>query len=455
MNATSTARVVVESGGKQVAAHAGLHALGAFADRLGLGAAISEAIIGTTEQLPLHDRGKVMIHLLLLLAGGGESCADVEHLRAQRALFPDVCSDSTLYRSLRALKPEVVMAVKEAVAGVRSDVWRRLPGVWRNEGILDFDASLVAIHSENKERTGPTYKGGFGFHPLFCFFDGTGETLASMLRPGNDAANNAADHVTLLDEAIAQMPAVFRAGHHEGDDPQLVMRRLTARADSAGCTAGFVQGCRDRNVEFSVVARSCRQIHSAISFALDDEARWRPAVRQNGEPRTGATVTELTEFCDLSGWPAGTRLMVRREPLHPGAQTSLFPSLEYRFWGFYTDGDGDPVELDRVMRAHAHVEDHIGRLKDSGLLRFPFTDFDANSAWLAAVGFSADLVRWFQMLCLTGDLRGAEPKALRWRLWHAPARLIRSGRQTILRVLDGWPDADALLGAHRRMALIT
>jgi hypothetical protein len=129
--------------------------------------------------------------------------------------------------------------------------------------------------------------------------------------------------------------------------------------------------------------------------------------------------------------------------------------LEYRFWGFYTDGDGDPVELDRVMRAHAHVEDHIGRLKDSGLLRFPFTDFDANSAWLAAVGFSADLVRWFQMLCLTGDLRGAEPKALRWRLWHVPARLIRSGRQTILRVLDGWPDADALLGAHRRMALIT
>ena len=194
--------------------------------------------------------------------------------------------------------------MKAAVARVRDDVWRRMPGVWRSDGILDFDASLVAIHSENKERTGPTYKRGFGFHPLFAFFDGTGEALASMLRPGNDAANNAADHVTLLDEAIAQMPEPFRAGHHEGDDPLLVMRRLTARADSTGCTAGFVQGCRDRNVEFSVVARSCRQIHSAISFALDDEARWRPAVRQDGEPRTGATVTELTEF-PIS--PAGRR----------------------------------------------------------------------------------------------------------------------------------------------------
>ena len=143
---------------------------------------------------------------------------------------------------------------------------------------------------------------------------------------------------------------------------------------------------------------------------------------------------------------------MRREPLHPGAQTTLFPSLDYRYWGFYADRDDDPVELDRFMRAHAHVEKNIGRLKESGWERFPFCDFEANSAWLAAVGFSASLVRWFQLLCLDGSLRTAEPKALRWRLWHAPARLIRSGRQTILRVLDGWPDADALVDAHRRIA---
>ena len=80
MHATSTAPVVVESGGDQVAAHAGLHALGAFADRLKLGTAISNAIMSGTQRLPVHDRGKVMVHLLLLLAGGGESCADVEHL---------------------------------------------------------------------------------------------------------------------------------------------------------------------------------------------------------------------------------------------------------------------------------------------------------------------------------------------------------------------------------------
>jgi hypothetical protein len=102
---------------------------------------------------------------------------------------------------------------------------------------------------------------------------------------------------------------------------------------------------------------------------------------------------------DLSGWPDGTRLIVRREPLHPGAQQTLLPSTQFRYWGHYADQTGDPVSLDATMRAHAHVEDHIRRLKDSGLCRFPFTSLAANRAWLATVCFAGDLVRWFQLLC--------------------------------------------------------
>ena len=68
----------------------------------------------------------------------------------------------------------------------------------------------------------------------------------------------------------------------------------------------------------------------------------------------------------------------------PNAASS--PDLEYRYWGFYTDQPGDPRDLDVTMRAHAHVEQHICRLKDSGLTRFPFTSFEANSNWLMARG---------------------------------------------------------------------
>ena len=180
------------------------------------------------------------------------------------------------------------------------------------------------------------------------------------------------------------------------------------RTDSGGGSHGFVRGCRERNVGFAVVARKTSSIQAAISAVCDDEVSWVTAVDQDGDERAGSSLRELTDRLDLSAWPPGTRLIVRREPLHPGAQTSLFPNLEFRFWGHYTDQAGDPASLDAHMRAHAHVEDHIGRLKDSGLLRFPFVDLDANRAWLAVVRFAADLVRWFQLAAgpIGGTLMG-------------------------------------------------
>lgn len=454
MNGNSVVPVVVGAGGRQVVAHVGLHALGAFADRLGLGDALSARIPPAGERLPVHDRGKVLTQAMLMLAGGGEACADIEHLRAQGSLFGAVASDSTLYRTFRQITPAILEGIWEAMAETRSKVWSRAAvTTGTTTVVLDIDASLHQVHSEHKQETGATYKGGFGFHPIYCFADATGETLGVRLRPGNAAANAIDDHVAVLDQAISQLPAAIAVGHRAGDDPALVRRAIQVRADSAGCTS-FVAHCRARNIGFAVVARSNASIHAAISRLVGEDC-WQPAVRQTGEERDGAAVTELTELIDLSGWPAGTRLIVRREPLHPGAQHSLFPSSMFRYWGHYTDADGDPVALDVHMRSHAHVEDHIKRLKDSGAARFPFTDIDANRAWLAVVCFGDALVRWFQHLCLTGTLAKAEPKTLRWQLWHTPARLVRRARRQVMRILDGWPTADQLLDAYQRIALIT
>lgn len=274
------------------------------------------------------------------------------------------------------------------------------------------------------------------------------------LRPGNAGANNIADHAAVLDQAIAQLPEEIAVGHRPGDDPALVQRAVQVRVDSAGCT-DFVWHCRTRNVGFAVVARSNASIHAAISRVAWDDDAWVPARRQDGDERPGAAVVELTHLVELSQWPAGTRLIVRREPLHPGAQHSLFPSTLYRYWGHYTDADGDSVALEVHMRAHARVEDNIRRLKDSGADRFPFVDIDANRAWLAVACFADALVRWFQLLCLTAPLAAAEPKTLRWQLWHAPARLVRHARQNIVRILDGWPTTSEILGAYQRISLLT
>ena len=454
MNSNSTVAVVVEGGGEQVVAHVGLHALGSLADRLGLGVALSARV--PQPGFGMHDRGKVLVQAMLMLAGGGEACSDIERLRSQPSLFGEVASDSTLYRTIRSIGTEVLAGLWEAVAQTRAQVWRRSSATTGAAPvILDLDASLVEVHSENKEGTAANYKHGFGFSPMFCFADATGETLAGLLRPGNATHNSIADQLAVLDAAIEQLPARIAAGHRRGDDPGLARRVVEVRADSAGGSARLAGEFRARNVGFSVVARTNPQVQAAISRAAGDESRWQPAITQAGDQREGASVAELTDLIDLSGWPDGTRFIVRREPRHPGAQTSLFPSLEFRFWGHYTDGAATAVDADVHMRAHAHVEDHIRRLKASGLQRFPFTDLDANRAWMTLVCFAADLVRWFQLLCLRGPLTLAEPKTLRWQLWHTPARVVRHARRSIVRILDHWPSADALLAAYRRVNAIT
>jgi hypothetical protein len=127
-----------------------------------------------------------------------------------------------LYRTYRQIDAATLAGLWDAMAEVRADVWSAVDTGERV--VLDIDASLVEIHSEHKDGTAATYKRGFGFHPMFCFADATGETLAALLRPGNATANDAADHLTVLDDAIGQLPAEIASGHHCGDDPATVSR---------------------------------------------------------------------------------------------------------------------------------------------------------------------------------------------------------------------------------------
>ncbi len=444
MQASSTRDVGVAGGGGQVAAHSGLFALGRFADGLGLGEALSAAVPNAGERAPVHDRGKVLVHSLLMLAGGGEACSDIEHLRAQPVLFGEVASDSTLYRALRGLGPDVVEALLGAVAGVRAGVWERR-GDAPGPVVLDIDSTLVEVCSENKQQAAAHFKGGFGFHPMLCATS-EGEPLSIKLRAGNAAANNICDHIEVLDAAVAQLPETVAAGHRPGDG-QAPSREVHLRVDAAGCSAQIAEACRDRNVGFFMTARSNHQVEAAIGRSRFDAGQWQPALGADGEPSKRAQVADLTDSADLAGWPERTRFIARREPLHPGAQRTLFDSGNWRYRGFYTDAAADPAQLDAHMRAHARIENTISDLKDSGLKRMPFTDFDANAAWAQLVALSLALVRWFQQLRLTGPLAHAAPKRLRWQLWHAPARLVRSSRKWTLRLLDWWPTTPQLLHA--------
>jgi DDE family transposase len=181
-------------------------------------------------------------------------------------------------------------------------------------------------------------------------------------------------------------------------------------------------------------------------------------VDTDGQPRDGAQVCELTGLVPHDGYPAGTRFIVRRERPHPGAQLSLFDTIEgMRHQVMATDtppGGGSIQFLEARHRAHARVEDRIRTGKDTGFGRFPSRVFAINAAWLQLALTGIDLLAWTQMLLLDGDLAAAEPKKLRYRLLHVAARITRSARQTRLRVAEHWPWATDLVTAFTRLAAL-
>ncbi len=427
----------------------GAHLLGEIADRTGLSCGYSTAVPWTGERAPGQDRGRLFAQVAVMLAAGGRSVADMAALRDQPELFGDVASDATIWRAVHQVDDAVLDALRAARAKAREAAWAA--GGAPEEVVLDVDASLVEIHSENKQRASSHYKGGFGFHPMLCFLDATGEALAGHLRPGNAAANSGADQLAVVDAAIAQLPHAWQAGHHPDDGADTVEHPVLVRADTAGAVRGFIDGLVARNCEFSVGGRVCASLDAAISAVAPDA--WVAARDANGTPRRGAQVAELD--VTLDHWPSGTRAICRREKPHPGAQLRLWDHDGLRHQVVLTNSQGDLVDLELRHRRHAEVENCIRNLKDCGLERMPFTAFTANAAWMELVLTAADLLAWCQRICLAGELARAEPRTLRYRLLHTAGRLVHRSRQVLLRLPEHWPWANELAHAYQRLGLLT
>lgn len=447
--------------GVGVVAHAGSVALRLLADRTGLTAELSRAMTRRSF-LPVHDRGRVLTDVAVMLADGGEAIADIDVLRHQAGVLGPVASPPTVWRALDEVTPARLKKIQTARARVRRHVWGHLPdGVpssrvagtdLGNVVVLDVDATIVVAHSE-KENAAPTFKRTFGFHPLGVWCDNTEEFLAAKLRSGNAGSNTAADHIEVLTDAIAQVPGSHR-------------RKLLVRSDGAGASHKLLDWLhqqnqvRGRSVEYSVGFAVTEQVREAIT--LVPKKVWAPAVDADGGIRDGGDVAELTGLLDpktLSSWPAGMRVIVRRERPHPGAQLSLFEEADgWRYQAFVTNTKvGQLAFLEARHRAHARVEDRIRHAKDAGLGRFPSREFAINQTWLMLTQIAADLTAWTRLLALTGDaqtLASCEPKALRYRFLHVPARLTHSARRRRLRIPDSWPWAAAIVAVFANIAAI-
>jgi hypothetical protein len=411
----------------------------------GLDRGLSQALVRWRARRAVHDPGKVITDLAVAVALGGDCLADIAMLRAQPELAGPVASDPVVSRLIAALAADekrALRAIRAARAAAREQAWSlagdAAPGADGGLVTVDLDATLVTAFSE-KEQAAPTWKKTFGFHPLTAFADqgpaGSGEPLAITLRPGNAGSNTAADHVEVARLALAQLPARLR-------------RRVLVRADSGGGTHEFLSWltARSRRLHYSVGMTITEEIQDAIMKI--PVVAWTPAYDGNGEVRDGAWVAEITGMLDLSAWPAGMRVIIRKERPHPGAQLRFTDIDGHRFTCFATSTKGGQLaDLELRHRRRARCEDRIRGAKDTGLRNLPLHGFTQNQIWCEIVALACELLAWTQMLAFDGPARRWEPKRLRLWIFAVAGRIVRGGRRLRLRIAARWPWARDLTAA--------
>jgi len=404
----------------------------------------------------VHDPAKIVVDLAVTLALGGDCLADIALLRSEPGVYGRVASDPTVSRTIDVLAADADAALKAidaARAAARAAVWALAGEDAPDHGtdtdqplIIDVDATLVGSHSE-KENAKPTFKRGYGFHPLCVFVDhgtdGTGEPLQVLLRPGNAGSNTAQDHIDVVKAALKQLP-----GHRVGLRPG---RKVLVRVDGAGSTHAFLDWCTTQRLSYSVgfgLPDSTPELLTKIP-----ESVWTPALDVHDQVRDGAWVAELTGLLNLSGWPKGMRVIARKERPHPGAQLRLTDIDGHRITAFATNtARGQLPDLELRHRRRARAEDRIRNAKDTGLTNLPLHDFVQNQIWCAIVMLAAELTAWTQMLALPEHAaRRWEPKRLRLRLFTVPAALARTGRRILLHLAEKAPWAQLVHNAMRRL----
>ena len=441
---------MVTAKGERLVSHAGVGMLAEVADLSGLTAGLSGLFARQGVRWRHHPPGVTLARTAAAIADGMRNVTEVGLFCSSReAIFARPAAVSTLRRAIFALGGELMTpGLDRVLAQARSRAWQAA-GYAPASLIIDVDATLLECHSD-KEQAAPTYKSGFGYHPLGMWLDETREPLAMLLRPGNAGSNTAVDHCDVLDRSLDQLPDAYRAGHRVGDAAAAVTHPLLVRADSAGATKGFLADLVERNIAFSVGFALDAAIRPMIEAA--PEEAWRPAVNPDGTERHGAQVVELCGFTGQNGWPPGARLICRREDPHPGATLSLFDQIHgRRHTLFLTNStDGDIARLELRHRRHARVEDRIRCWKATGATRQPYWDAPANEAWLNTTLLALTLIAWAQLIGFDGDLAVAEPATFRTRILHIAGQTATRARRLLLHLDAQWPwSAHAVAGYQR------
>ena len=435
----------VTAGGTGLVGHAGAVLLRKAADQAGLTGLLSGALRkkGTS---PAFDRGAVLVSLAAAIALGAASMSDIALLAHLAPVLGDAPSGPTVRRALDLAGTAAMLdRIARARAKARAHVWdliektpagfpwlviagKTLTG-WL---VIDMDATLVTASSE-KEGAAPTWKKGYGFHPLGAWCASTRECLDMLLRPGNAGSNTFTGHKEVLTAAIRQVPARFR-------------RKILVRAGGAGASHELVEHLLSLSSARRIVLFTCGWM---ITAADEDAIRqapagaWKPGTCQDGTIEDDKEVAEITGLMSRAGnWPDGLRWIARRVKPSRRHLRNLTDYEKKTGWKYSITCTNIPDSGMKACRAAttrststwSTASTPSSRRAASGPPR-PWAcgtshiskTWQVNCGWVIAANIAADLAAWTRLLgcCDHEELREASPDTLRYRIWHIPARLAR------------------------------
>ncbi len=463
----------VTGDGAGLVGHAGAILLRKAADQAGLTAWLSAALQRAGKS-PVFDRGIALVSMAAAIALGATSMSDIAVLAHLAPVLGAAPSLPTARRTLDLAGTAASLeAIARARAKARAHVWKLIGDTpagfpwlviagkalagWL---VIDMDGTLVTAHS-GKEGAAPTWKKGYGFHPLGAWCSNTRECLAMLLRPGNAGSNTFTDHREVLAAAIRQVPVRFR-------------KKIIVRIDGAGASHELVKHLLSMSSPRRILLFTCGWMITPADEAAIMQvpaAGWKPGIAQDGTVEEDKHVAEITDLMSRAGnWPDGLRWIVRRVKPSRRQMKNLTDYEKKTGWRYSVictnipgtgiegvPGSHHPQYIDVVHREHAVVEtDGVRTAKAMGLRNLPSKTWQVNCGWVIAANIAADLTAWTRLLGLhdRGDLKEAEPDTLRYRIWHIPARLAHHARQRILKISPDWPWKEAFLTCWQRLCAL-
>jgi len=377
----------IAADGHGLVGHAGGVLLRKLADRVGLTGAFDSALT-LKRRNPQLSRGMVLVSAAIAIAMGATSMADIAVLGQLGPVLGPAPSASTVRRVLLDMAAGRMLArIAQARARTRRHVWKEIEAAggfpWISVAgktlqdwvVLDMDATLITAHSD-KEGAKPTWKMGYGFHPLAAWCINTRECLSMLLRPGSDGSNTFTDHEEVLADALKQVPPEFR-------------RKILVRIDGAGASHKLIEHLISLSTKRKTVRFTC----GWTILAADEQAiaalpasAWEPGLRQDGRAEDDKDTAEITHLMSRAGgWPDGLRFIARRvkpSRRHKRNMTALERKTGWKYSITCTNiqdrgldgvpGSHHPQFIDAVQRDHATVEtDGVRTAKAMGLRNLP------------------------------------------------------------------------------------